>query len=271
MAAENYLLPEGHVQIAFSGGRTSAFMLHQILEANSGLPDRAAVIFTNTGRERPETLDFVAEVASRWSVPVTWLEYRYDNGPRAVPVGRATASLDSSPFESLIGRKKALPNSAHRWCTEELKVKTARRWLVMQGWKSWAKAIGIRADEPHRLNPAPQPRETIWHPLAAAGVTRHMVAEFWSRQPFDLHLPIFRGKTVGGNCRACFLKSEAQIAAEIMADGDDWPDRMEAKIGATFKNGWGIAELRAQLLRQPEFDLSDDSRACQRAEGECAA
>ena len=29
-----YVLPEGNVQIAFSGGRTSAYMLHQILEAN---------------------------------------------------------------------------------------------------------------------------------------------------------------------------------------------------------------------------------------------
>ena len=29
-----YLLPEGNVQIAFSGGRTSAFMLRHILEAD---------------------------------------------------------------------------------------------------------------------------------------------------------------------------------------------------------------------------------------------
>ena len=43
----NYLLPEGNVQIAFSGGRTSGFMLYKILEANNGLPDRAKVIFTN--------------------------------------------------------------------------------------------------------------------------------------------------------------------------------------------------------------------------------
>lgn len=47
-----YLLPDGNVQIAFSGGRTSAFMLHQILEANGGIPeDRCEVTFQNTGRE----------------------------------------------------------------------------------------------------------------------------------------------------------------------------------------------------------------------------
>jgi len=36
-----YILPPGNVQIAFSGGRTSAYMLHHILEANGGLPEPA--------------------------------------------------------------------------------------------------------------------------------------------------------------------------------------------------------------------------------------
>ena len=40
-----YKLPDGNVQISFSGGRTSAFMLHQILEANGDLPDRCQVMF----------------------------------------------------------------------------------------------------------------------------------------------------------------------------------------------------------------------------------
>ena len=32
-----YQLPDGNVQISFSGGRTSAYMLHRILEANGDL------------------------------------------------------------------------------------------------------------------------------------------------------------------------------------------------------------------------------------------
>lgn len=268
---EHFVLPEGKVLIAFSGGRTSAFMLHAILEANGGLPeDRVAVIFTNTGRERAETLDFVQEVGRRWSVPITWLEYRYDNGPRAVPVCRASASLNGEPFEALILRKQALPNSQQRWCTEELKVKTARRWLVMQGWRRWTKATGIRADETHRLNPAKQPRETIWHPLAAAGIRREDVAEFWKGQPFDLRLPIFKGRTIGGNCRGCFLKSEAAIADDLMMEPEDrWLDRMEMERGRTFKKEWSIASLRALLERQPMLMLEGHGLLCQAKEGEC--
>ena len=42
--------------ISFSGGRTSAFMLYKILEANDGLPEDAKVIFANTGKEEEATL-----------------------------------------------------------------------------------------------------------------------------------------------------------------------------------------------------------------------
>lgn len=269
-----YLLPEGNVQIAFSGGRTSAYMLHQILMANGGLPDRARVIFTNTGRERPETLDFVAEVGTRWGVDIVWLEYCYNNGPRAARVDRETASLDGSPFETLIGRKQTLPNQDRRFCTEELKVKTARRWLVMQGWRRWTKLTGIRADEPARHDPDPQPRETIRQPLVAAGVTKHHVAMFWRSQPFDLGLPIYRGKTIGGNCRRCFLKAEAVVAAEMRDDQTDtWPDRMEDETGGTFSSRYSQADLRQMIERQGDWLFSAEAEAlgvlCQADGGEC--
>lgn len=62
--------------ISFSGGRTSAFLLKQILDAHGGtLPADVHVAFANTGKERPETLDFVRECSERWNVKIRWLEY----------------------------------------------------------------------------------------------------------------------------------------------------------------------------------------------------
>ena len=43
--------------ISFSGGRTSAYMLYKVLEANDGLPEMAKVCFANTGKEMIETFD----------------------------------------------------------------------------------------------------------------------------------------------------------------------------------------------------------------------
>jgi hypothetical protein len=264
-----YLLPDGNVQIAFSGGRTSAYLLHCLLEANGGLPDRAKVVFANTGREREATLDFVAEVSSRWGVHVTWVEYR-PAMPLFEVVSHNSASRDAEPFEALIRRKRAVPNQSQRWCTEELKVKTARRFLVSEGWRRWTKITGIRADEPERHNPKKQPRETVSQPLVQSGVTKFHVAAFWVKQPFDLRLSLVKGKTVGGNCRKCFLKSERDVAAEIRDDpDDDWPDRMESLTGATFSKRYSQAELRSFMERQGDWALSTEGALCQANDGEC--
>lgn len=78
MASNPYLLDRPAV-VSFSGGRTSGYMLWHILQAFGGtLPDDVKVVFANTGKERPETLDFVERCSQRWGVPVVWLEYRYD-------------------------------------------------------------------------------------------------------------------------------------------------------------------------------------------------
>ena len=70
-----YKLPDNNAVISFSGGRTSGFMLKQILDYNKGLPDNVKVCFANTGREMPETLQFVNDCSVYWGVQVTWLEY----------------------------------------------------------------------------------------------------------------------------------------------------------------------------------------------------
>jgi len=91
-----YTLPDGNVLVSFSGGRTSGYMLHEILQANGDLPSRCKVTFANTGREMPETLDFVQEVSERWAVPVTWLEYRKDKRwQNWFPLANAGADLQT--------------------------------------------------------------------------------------------------------------------------------------------------------------------------------
>ena len=71
-------LLDGPTCISFSGGRTSAYMLWRILQANHGLPSDVMVCFANTGKEMEATLRFVHECASRWRVAVHWVEYRND-------------------------------------------------------------------------------------------------------------------------------------------------------------------------------------------------
>lgn len=131
-----YILPEGNVLISFSGGRTSGYMLHQILEANGGLPDRAKVTFANTGREMPETLDFVQECSDRWNVPIIWLEYARNGGKVGFNiVSHNQASRNGEPLEAMIRAARYIPNTMRRKCTQETKLLTIKRYCKSLNWK----------------------------------------------------------------------------------------------------------------------------------------
>lgn len=281
MSNSAYQLPAGQVQIAFSGGRTSAFMLHEILQANGGLPDRAVVTFQNTGREMPETLDFVQEVGERWGVRIVWLEYA-GAAPFFDVVSHNSASRVGEPFDALIRKKKFLPNQQIRFCTIELKIRTAKRYLMSLGWRHWVNCVGFRADEPHRLNkPKPKDRWSVWTPLADAGVGRPDVSAFWAAQPFDLRLPNVKGNCWLGNCDGCFLKSEANIAAftREFPERAEWWERKEAEVsGITkslssgfFSKRYSRAEMRRYMTDQGDWALSTDGALCQQDDGECIA
>lgn len=262
-------------------------MLRQILDANPGMignPD-VQVTFQNTGREMPETLAFVAEVGARWGVPIVWLEY-LPQAPHFQIVSHNSAARNGEPFDALINKKQYLPNQQTRFCTIELKIRTAKRYLVSLGWKHWVNATGIRADEPNRLNkPAPKDRWTIWNPLADAGVSRHQVAAFWRAQPFDLNLPNVGGNCWLGNCDGCFLKSEVHVAslAREFPERAAWWESAEARIGALetskgrpkdksqFSKRYSRAEMRDFMDRQGDaFDtLIKVGTLCQANDGEC--
>lgn len=231
--------------VSFSGGRTSGYMLWHILQAFGGtLPADVKVVFCNTGKERPETLDFVERCSQRWGVPVTWLEYRYDGTPMEVPAGTKrktkgrhtfvqvdyeTASRNGEPFEAIIRARNMLPNPIARFCTVELKIRTSNRYVKSLGWTDgYTNAIGMRADEPRRVAKLSttnrHDNEDAVAPLAKAGVTIADVEAFWRRQPFDLELEPHEG-----NCDLCFLKGAAKIR-RIIADRPDlveWWAKME--------------------------------------------
>lgn len=255
-----YLLDTPAV-VSFSGGRTSGYMLWHILQAHGGtLPDGVKVVFCNTGKERPETLDFVERCSQQWGVPVTWLEYRYDNGPAFVEVDYTTASRHGEPLEAVImarcGASGYLPNPLVRYCTIEAKILTTVRYLKSLGWDHWTNAIGFRADEPLRIaklgNGNRCQDEDPVCPLASAGVTKADVLAWWRRQPFDLRLQPWES-----NCDHCFLKDRQFILAGMRDDPGSagWWIRME-QGGGLFRSDRADYATMLELSQRP--GLFDD-------------
>jgi 3'-phosphoadenosine 5'-phosphosulfate sulfotransferase (PAPS reductase)/FAD synthetase len=215
--------------ISFSGGRTSAFMLHKVLLNGGGqLPNEARVIFCNTGKEEEATLQFVNECSKRWNVEITWLEFAVqDNEKISKVVNFETASRNGEPFEAVINwYQPSLPNGRARYCSSQMKTRTMHRYLRSLGWTDWDSFIGIRADEPRRVakfraNPHPENKnETVCMPLVPNNVSSKEVGNFWNNQEFDLELPNINGKTMHGNCDLCMLKPKSQILSLITEKPD---------------------------------------------------
>ncbi len=262
-----YILPDNNVLISFSGGRTSGYMLHQILEANGGLPDTTKIVFTNTGREDDATLDFVRDCSVRWNCVIDWLEYRRVDGKVAFEkVNHNSASRKGEPFEAVLSSSGILPNVFRRYCTQELKVRTIKRYLVSLGWKRWINTVGIRADEVHRVKVSKEKRWENWYPLHQAQATKRTVMDFWKQQPFDLQI-----KPGSGNCVGCFLKSEATLASLWRENPEHmqwWSDQEKLKE-ATFHQKRSYAELGSFVDRQADWIFDDVDYLCQVDDGEC--
>lgn len=211
------LSPETNYQIAFSGGRSSAYMLYMLLKKNKKFGDNVQIIFTNTGKERLETLDFIDHCAYKWKVKIVWLEYDRDDtkagGLKDPKVGHKvvnynTASRDGEPFARLIESKGYLPTPGQRICTAALKVDVADYYLRRDlGWSKWRVLLGIRADERLRALRLLKTTECQYEmPMFDSGVTKKDVLKFWAGSDFDLAI-----KSSMGNCDLCFLKSQENL------------------------------------------------------------
>jgi len=256
-------LIEGPALISFSGGRTSAYMLRRILDAYEGeLPPDVHVTFANTGKEREETLEFVAECGRRWNTGIVWLE-RVEGGFREVSFG--TASRNGEPFKALIDASNMLPRGHIRFCTDKLKVRVLRDYARGLGWGAWDNVIGIRADEPSRVAKSRANTARQWTtimPLAEAGITERDVLAYWRAQPFDLGL-----NPGEGNCDLCFLKGAGLISAIIerrpdlaqwWIDAENTPRLPLKPAGSRFRvDRPSYAELADAVKRQDRFDFGE--------------
>lgn len=237
---------------SFSGGRSSAMMIQKMDLTN------ALVVFCNTGKEMPETLDFVDRCEKEWGIPIIWLEYRAVRKYEVVTY--ETASRAGEPFAQLIKERKYLPNMVARFCTSELKVLTIERYLKDQGYDEWDTAVGIRADEPRRVAKM-RDKPGYFTPLADSGITSQDVIKYWSEQTFDLDLP---ASGFYSNCDLCFLKGYGIKQSLVNEDATKakWWDEQEKLIGARFRKDQPSYESMIVKSSDQEDLFGFDSISC---------
>lgn len=232
--------------ISFSGGRTSAMMTKYLIDKKSD-EYNFKVVFANTGHEREATLEFVKKCDDVFGFNTIWVEAitnpAFKKGVSAKIVNFETAYRNYKkngidPFEAVIS-KHGITNMDCPNCSREMKGYTIRAYMRdFEGFKrkTYKTALGIRSDEPKRLDWAKAKKEKLMYLAELGNVTKFDVNEFWAAQVFDLEL-----KSYEGNCILCWKKSDRKIFTiiqegiinndiELLAE-IEWLKMIEKKYG----------------------------------------
>lgn len=272
---------EGPALISFSGGRTSGYMLKKIIDAYKGeLPEDIYVVFANTGKEMPQTLDFIKDCEQKWNTKIYWIElYDVDKDAKGDGtdgwmfkyklVDYDTASRNGEPFEKLIKHYKKLPNSTNRFCTFLLKQRAIVWFERLKGYKNIDQVIGLRADEPRRVHriKGRNGKAHYYTPLYEAKVIQADVQNFWKENNFDLNLLATDKHTLFGNCDMCFLKGKGQLLEMLKHREDlaDWWIEKERETNKTFKYDISykqMIEIKNLQEKQQSLFFDDESVDC---------
>ena len=240
--------------INFSGGRTSAYMAKRLIDEGG----EYLVTFQNTGKEMPQTLDFINECDQRWNLNLVWLEYRQPATFEVVSY--ETASRNGEPFAQLLQqRPSGIPNQQFRFCTMELKIETLRRYLKSIGIKQYTSFNGIRYDEPRRWSKINSTDLDVEHPLVKWKVIKADVLTWWKQQPFDLMV-----NEPYGNCDGCFLKGKGKLAiiAKEKPELFHWWIDQETETGNTFKKEITYQQIKDKAQSQIGLWDGDPSFEC---------
>ncbi len=240
------------------------------------------ICFANTGKEKEETLVFVKQVGEYLNREIVWLEFddtiidhsekglwfcNFFSGvikPGFKVVTFETASRKGEPFELLLRKRNFLPNVVARFCTQELKIRPQKKFLMSIGFERWVSYIGIRHDEPHRwvTTTQNQNNKQRWDnecPMVEWGTTKQHVNEYWQGMPFNLNLQAHEG-----NCDLCFLKGKHK-RLQIIRDKPetaDWWDAMEKHYGATWIKHYSVQDLIRAANQPLLFDEYDIDYPC---------
>ena len=216
--------------INFSGGRSSAFMLFELLKTNN--KNDFIIIFCNTSKETLETYQFIKDCVKNWQFELIVLEYK----PKSFIITNIdNCKKNGEVFEELINYKNFMPNIVTRFCTIDMKIRVTKRYLKSLSIKQYINYLGIRADEPQRYSKIiTRNTKNVYNdmPMYYNGITKKDISNFWLKQSFDL-----KHNSNLGNCDLCFLKGKNKIINILREQPQkaNWWIERENLSGHTFK------------------------------------
>ncbi|MCW7764466.1 phosphoadenosine phosphosulfate reductase family protein [Photorhabdus luminescens] len=194
--------------VSFSGGRTSAYLVH-LMEQRRKAGEDVRYVFMDTGCEHPLTYKFIREIVKFWDIPLVILQAEMNpelgasNGYTIWEPGDIQTRMPVlKPFTDMV-KKYGTPYIGGAFCTDRLKLRPFRDYcndhFGRGNYQTW---IGIRADEPRRLTR----KDGVSYLADISDFDKQDVLDFWKKQQFDLQIPEHLG-----NCVFCIKKNSKKL------------------------------------------------------------
>ena len=267
--------------VSFSGGRTSAYLCHLMVEQFGR--ENVDFVFMDTGFEHPATYDFVKHVNTAFGLNLICLRGDFSR-PLGDGVGFSVVNIkqckqDFVPFSNMMV-KYGVPYIGGMFCTDRMKLQPFKKYCDDKygkgNYETW---LGIRSDEPKRLTP----KDGIRYLAEISDFEKQDVLDWWKKQYFDLQIDEWLG-----NCVFCPKKSNLKLAAAQRDEPEiylQWLDaiysdsvRVDDKTGhlskmyrgkqslesliATFDGSTG-EEIKARLRGSKSTDTGSCSESCE--------
>lgn len=141
--------------VSFSGGRTSAYLVHLMEQKRKVDGLDVSYIFMDTGAEHQKTYEFVRNVSKHFGVEITCLrvdvnpELGKGNSYKVVSIDDICQDLQ--PWKDMI-KKYGVPYYGGAFCTDRMKLGPFTKYCNDNFGKSgYTTLLGIRFDEPNRI------------------------------------------------------------------------------------------------------------------------
>ena len=225
--------------ISFSGGRTSAYMCWWLTNEWADRTNWEIIaVFANTGKEVEGTLFFVDECSHEWNIPIVWVEAKCkdENGVPYSEKGWSvkhrivtyeTASRKGEPFEEMIS-VLGIPSTNAPFCSKQLKKFAIESYAKSIGWNDYYVAIGLRIDEPIRVNENRLTTNILNPFVDLKPTTKIEVIIWWMQQTFNLDI-----HPDDGNCDNCWKKDDPRLVRNYIRKPNsfDWWEGMINQYG----------------------------------------
>lgn len=225
--------------VSFSGGRTSAYLCHVMIERFGR--DNVDFVYMDTGAEHPKTYEFIRNVNEHMALNLTCLRLKINpelgKGNSYDVVSIDDIGPDLAPFKSMM-TKYGVPYIGGMFCTDRMKLVPFTKYCNDQygrgNYETW---LGIRADEPKRLTEKPG----IKYLAEISDFEKEDILDWWEDMPFDLGIPEWLG-----NCVFCPKKSDLKLAAAAKDEPEiyqDWLNMLESETIRTGENTGDVNQM----------------------------